>query len=304
MLRRAGACFRTGFKDRDYANPEVALSAAQAFRDALLERLLSAHTLNKISSGNIPGITRRKKRGRLYWQLRMVLDGKGRFKFFAIDRYGEEEAFRLAVETRNSWLKMAEIDKPPEVLPADEEIARIELAIRQRFGESPAARNARSHPYNDDPMYGIVRQEADAATGKGGRWVMTIARRGNRHVKHFADAAYGGETPALTAARHHRDELLGKIRPMLKREYQQKAKSHSTSGVAGVWLARKDGQPWHWQAEISMQGKKQAKRFSVQKYGFDQAFELARNARETMLNQVTGYYVFSPAAKKLYAADA
>lgn len=303
MLRRVDTCIRAGFKDRDYTSPEVALSAAQAFRDAVLQRLPSAHTLNKISSGNIPGITRRKKRGRFYWQLRMVLDGKGRFKFFAIDRHGEEEAYRLAVETRDSWLKMAGIDKPPEVLPTNAEIARIELAIRQRFGESPAARKARSTPYNDDPMYGIVRLETDVATGKSGRWVMTIARRGDRHVKHFADAAYGGETPALTAARHHRDELLGKIRPMLKREYQQKAKSHSTSGVAGVWLARKDGQPWRWQAEINVQGKKQAKRFSVQKYGFDQAFELARNAREAMLNQVTGYYVFSPAAKKLYAVE-
>jgi len=55
-------------------------------------------------------------------------------KIYAIAKYGEEEAFLVAQETRKRWLREAGYYRMPE-LPTEEEIDQISQRIRPRFNE-------------------------------------------------------------------------------------------------------------------------------------------------------------------------
>ncbi len=71
-------------------------------------------------------------------------------------------------------------------------------------------------------------------------WQVRVSHDGTRKTKFFADRKYGGREAALQLAIEHRDELLA-TRPEPSGPVERRAQRRSTSGVAGIRLAFKNG---------------------------------------------------------------
>lgn len=303
--KRAEVQYNASFFDRAFQGTERALHAAQTFRDALLERLPSIALLRVIRARKTPsGIkgVRRLTRpdGQLCWYARLRMEGKEYVRYFSIAAYGEEVAKQMAIAARMTWLKELGLDDMPP-LPSQQEVRQLAKAIGARLGEKKMAKSSKQWTFNEKDRYGISRREADA-NGKGGSWKVSFSRGKIKHEKNFYDGTEGGKEAAFVVACRYRDDLLTKIKPLTVRERCQIRRSDNTSGVPGVCLNMKDGRPVYWFANLTRQGKYKTKHFSIQKYGYARAFELACEARQALLAQIeAGYYVVSPAAKAWYS---
>ena len=151
-------------------------------------------------------------------------------------------------------------------------------------------------------MYGITR--VDHERSRTHAWRVTIQRQGDIHVGHFSDGVYGGKQKALAAAKKYRDSLLAKHPPLTRRDYCQILRRNNRSGLAGVsfhaevietnhgpverrfWIARLPLEPW----------RTKLVKFSVAKYGAEEAFRRAVKARQEALERLGGN--FSPNAPR------
>jgi hypothetical protein len=301
-IRRRGAYYDQSFADAAYQSPERALLVAQAFRDALLDRLPAPGRFvvraKVTDAAGQPGVRLRLKQGGMHWEAAFQVNGSKRTRSFAIDKYGDDMAYLLAVQTRIVWEHQHGVERKAANLPTKEEVAQLAQVIRERFGAGSRAKGKRHKTYNDDPMYGIYRHEQNAA-GKGGRWSVLIKRRRARHSKTFRDTAYGGKNLALEVARRYRDEILASVEPLSVQERHRIIPNDNSSGVPGVSLRKQHGRPDSWRAFITVQGRTRSRQFSIRKLGSERAFALAVQAREAMLAELAeGYYVLSPAAKR------
>ena len=119
-------------------------------------------------------------------------------------------------------------------------------------------------------------------------------RRGQTFEKFFGDSVYGGKRKALTAARDHRDELEREHPHYSRKEVAQIKSSRNTSGIVGVRLSEEIDRRWpnepvylYWVAQWSPSpGVRKTKRFSVDKYGDEEAFRLALKARSDGLKEM------------------
>jgi AP2 domain len=152
------------------------------------------------------------------------------------------------------------------------------------------------------PMYGITRVDHDRSRTHA--WRVTIQRQGKIHVGHFSDGVYGGKQKALAAARRFRDQLVAKHPPLSRREYCSILRRNNRSGLAGVsfhtevidtergpierrfWIARLPLEPW----------RTKLAKFSVAKYGPEEAFRRAVKARKAALARLAGN--FDPGAAR------
>lgn len=146
-----------------------------------------------------------------------------------------------------------------------------------------------------DEMYGIR-----PLTGASAGWRVALVRRGEEHLRCFSAARYGSLDSALVAAKAWRDRVACEVRPLTKAEYSQLMRSNNSSGCPGVYLRRQKrrnaaGQEVEylfWQAQTP-EGVKpfRSKSFSVVRFGFDAAYELAVEARESFVQGLHGYYL-------------
>ena len=151
-------------------------------------------------------------------------------------------------------------------------------------------------------MYGITR--VDHAGSRTHAWRVTIQRQGKIHVGHYSDGVFGGKQKALAAAKKFRDSLLSKHPPLTRRDYCSILRRNNRSGLAGVsyhaevietghgpverrfWIARLPLEPW----------RTKLVKFSVAKYGAEEAFRRAVKARTEALERLAGH--FSPNAPR------
>lgn len=146
-----------------------------------------------------------------------------------------------------------------------------------------------------DEMYGIR-----PLTGDSAGWRVTLVRRGKEYLRCFSVARHGSLDAALVAARAWRDRIAHEARPLTKAEYSQLLRSNNSSGHPGVYLRRQKkrnaaGQEVEylfWQAQTP-EGVTpfRSKSFSVSRFGFDSAFNLAVEARATFVQGLSGYYL-------------
>ncbi len=130
----------------------------------------------------------------------------------------------------------------------------------------------------------ITRVERDNSGG----YVVRIMRKGKRITKFFADSQWGGKRKALIAAKEHRDQLESTLKAYTPQQLSQQLRANNTSGVAGVRLVEEKDRRWpsapvyqYWVAQWSpAPGVRRTQRFSVEKYGNDEAFRLAVKARK------------------------
>ena len=146
-----------------------------------------------------------------------------------------------------------------------------------------------------DEMYGIR-----PLTGASPGWRVALVRRGEEHLRCFSAARYGSLDSALVAAKAWRDRVACELRPLTKAEYSQLVRSNNSSGHPGVYLRRQrkrnaagqEVEYLFWQAQTP-EGVTpfRSKSFSVTRFGFDAAFELAVEAREAFVQGLQGYYL-------------
>ena len=145
-------------------------------------------------------------------------------------------------------------------------------------------------------MYGITRIDNDRSHTHS--WVVVISRKRKTYFGSFSDITHRGKNKALAAARCYRDAILAQCPPMTMREFCSILKRNNRSGIPGVcrYVSNKNdnkkGEPQcYWIASWSPEPRKtKHKKFSVKKYGEEEAFHLAVLARKKALKQLKGYF--------------
>lgn len=138
-----------------------------------------------------------------------------------------------------------------------------------------------------NPNFCITRIDYDKGSNSTHGWQVRIQRNKVSHSKLFSDALYGGKEPALEAARKHRDDYMAEHPPMSRLELAQIEKKSNKSGFVGVSKVhhidereKKTYKYWYWQAYWTPSpGRHKCVRFSIDKYGDEQAYQMAVAAR-------------------------
>ena len=120
-----------------------------------------------------------------------------------------------------------------------------------------------------------------------GGYLVRVTRKGKMRSGYFEDKEYGGKRKALLAAREYRDELESKHKSLTSKQLAKRVRSNNTSGEPGVRYVEEVDQRWdskpcygYWIAQWSpRKGVRKTRRFSVLKYGDDEAYRLAVQAR-------------------------
>ncbi len=132
------------------------------------------------------------------------------------------------------------------------------------------------------PTYGITR--IDQPEKKNHGFYVRITHRGKNHQKYFPDKSLGGKSKALKAAKAYRDELLSKM-PKYKQEAaarkKRRIKQSGVVGVTHVISKSTNGKTYeYWQAAwVDADEKRKTAKFSITRYGSEEALELAKKAR-------------------------
>jgi hypothetical protein len=130
-------------------------------------------------------------------------------------------------------------------------------------------------------MYAITRQQATSGTWY---WAVHFSRRGQMHYRRFYEPMYGGSKAARQAAIEWRDAQLAEARTLTLVEFCRQQRSNNTSGVPGVHFLVSPRQPEGiWQAKLKIDRKSKSQSFSVRKFGYQGAYDLAVAARESLL---------------------
>lgn len=148
-------------------------------------------------------------------------------------------------------------------------------------------------------MLNIRRVDHDAS--RTHCWRVTVQRRKKIFVRDFSDGLHGGRQPALQAAQVYREKLVKTYPPLNKAAYCAIRKKNNRSGISG--LTRMD--TWemykglrfrrlYWDAQWPISHRKaQHKKFSITKYGEEEAYLRAFTARATALKALSRQ-TFSP----------
>lgn len=140
-----------------------------------------------------------------------------------------------------------------------------------------------------NPRRNITRIEKLAADGRVlGGWEVRIQRHRQAFQRYFADSLLGGKNAALRAAKEHRDQIEQSFGRMTTEEKSEQPSVRNQSGVVGVRLKQHKREHGdfeytylYWVAQwTDGRGKRKTRAFSVNKFGDEEAFRLAWEARE------------------------
>ncbi len=150
---------------------------------------------------------------------------------------------------------------------------------------------------------GITRFDLENRRG----YMVRIARSGNRIHQYFSDSKYGGKRKALAAAKSAYEELLEELGPA-ENSTRDKLTSRNTTGVVGVHVAYSQDNRYpgceyyaYCASWVTEDGKREKASFAWNKYGEDQALQLAILARQQQITdreQVVAMYERSAAGKR------
>ena len=144
--------------------------------------------------------------------------------------------------------------------------------------------------------YGITRIDPELHKSRTKGYEVRIRRKNKLICKLFSDNVYRGKTKALKEAKKYRDKILEENPPMTRKEFAERNSGRSKSGVVGVSLIKavdkrgdKSYSYQYWQAYWSPKpGVHKSRKFSVNKYGYEKAFKLAKQARKKGLKEIEG----------------
>ncbi len=128
-------------------------------------------------------------------------------------------------------------------------------------------------------IYAIARIDLPGAGTHG--WQVRLQRRGIKYGKFFADRSHGHPDRALQAAVRWRDKLLEKVTDRARICELSLRNSSGVVGVSKITVVSSNGNSYHfWQATWSpAPGQRRCVKFSIKRYGDNEAFQLAVEAR-------------------------
>jgi hypothetical protein len=137
---------------------------------------------------------------------------------------------------------------------------------------------------SNNNMHYISRIDNRATHGYWVRLFQFADGNGMTFQKFFPDLSCGGKRKALSKAKTYRDKKMKVMPKMPLRIYHERISPRNTTGVIGVQLITRygpDGTPNYYYAAgwYEQKYKKISKCFAVLKYGEDEAFNLACEAR-------------------------
>jgi hypothetical protein len=145
--------------------------------------------------------------------------------------------------------------------------------------------------------YGVRR--VDHHKSRTYAWIVTIRRRNQIHRAHISDGRHGGKTASLQVALRERDRLIATYPPYTKVEHMSIKKKSNRTGTVGVCrqvktTVRADGsivQRWYWVASWPLALKRcKLKKFSIERYGEQGAYQRALAARTRALARIRGNF--------------
>jgi len=163
------------------------------------------------------------------------------------------------------------------------------------------------HARKPDPWYAIRIRKGK----RGVVYRVSFTRSGKTVARLFRAADYGSTRAALKAARAWRDSVTQSLLPETKEAFSQRVKSNNTSGAPGVYLKRQvvrrgdwTGEYAFWQAQTP-QGVKpfRSRSFSVDRYGYDEAYACAVQARAEFVALLEGYVGVAPIPERFRPPD-
>lgn len=140
-----------------------------------------------------------------------------------------------------------------------------------------------------NPNRNISRVDYDPEDRSGSHgYLLRFMRRGYTVESFFSDATHGGKRNALAEARKFRDQLEEAYPPYSRQELAELKSTRNTSGIVGVRYVEEVDKRWpsqpsyaYWVAQWSPAPYVQkTRRFSVDKYGYEKARQLAVKARK------------------------
>ena len=152
---------------------------------------------------------------------------------------------------------------------------------------------------------GITRFEYEQKSGSG--FLVRLCRNGQRINEFFSDARYGGKAKAKKAAKERYEQLVEEYGPA-STSMKGVVTSRNTTGIVGVHIAHgfdnrfPNCEYWSYCASwVNEDGSRSKISFSWNKYGEEEALELAKFAREREIcerEKVETLFAKSQAAKK------
>jgi hypothetical protein len=157
-----------------------------------------------------------------------------------------------------------------------------------------------------NPPHNIRRVDHDSKGDHG--WIVTLQRRGAVIVKRFSDGIYGGKREALKAAVEYRDSFIARDKPFDHQIWiRTRLRKNNKSGIPGVHRyeitdnRNPENVRIYWIAAWTDQyGATRQRKFSVARYGEDEAKLLAIAERDYRLRRVCA---INAAARKLEYPD-
>ena len=146
----------------------------------------------------------------------------------------------------------------------------------------------------DAADYAISRIDQDSTGTRG--WQVRLQRNGVKHSRFFSDSEWGGESKAFATAQQFRDLLLAHAERMVYRRTTVRTQtmitdrnSNGVIGVSRISQTSSNGSEYHfWQAAwLPEVGRRESFRYSVLKFGDEEAFRIACEAREAGLKGET-----------------
>ena len=143
---------------------------------------------------------------------------------------------------------------------------------------------------SETPNKHIVRHD-DSNNSVTHGWHVKLRRRGRPYRAFFADSKYGGKAEALEAARARRDKIVAEVPGETTADRRDRMTQRNTSGTVGVRRIERFKHGYLYEAWAAQwtddKGERQTITFSVNKYGEDEALELALLARDTLISDRT-----------------
>lgn len=154
-----------------------------------------------------------------------------------------------------------------------------------------------------DPYRNITRIDNDL--GGDHAWVVTLRRKGTSVVKRFSDGVYGGKQKALKAAVKYRDSFLARDNPFEQQIWTRtRIRKNNTSGIPGVGRYEVMDNPnsgsvraFWLDSWIDEHGASRKRKFSVARYGEEEARLLAIAERNYQLRRVCAINAAARGAK-------
>ena len=131
-----------------------------------------------------------------------------------------------------------------------------------------------------DTQTGIRRLDDDRNGTHG--FLVRLQRQGQVFAKHFSDGVHGSGEQAYRAACAYRDTVIREHPPWTRADYARLLRKNNTSGIPGVCQSRQ-----YWIAFWpTTPGKRKHVKFSITRFGAEQAFERAVAARQRALESL------------------